>query len=137
MTSFLVDTNIFLDVLLEREDFILESERVLAWCGNNPGRVWMAWHSLATLNYVGIKFAGSAKTSNYIGEILESFEISPTDTRSARLARMLPMQDFEDAMQVAAADMAKVDFIITRNTKDFKNSPIPAMDPGEFVKRFM
>ena len=50
---------------------------------------------------------------------------------------MLPMQDFEDAMQVAAADMAKVDFIITRNTKDFKNSPIPAMDPGEFVKRFM
>jgi hypothetical protein len=122
--SFLVDTNIFLDVLLEREEFIMESKRVSAWCGYNSGKVWMAWHSLDTLNYVGTKYAGVARTSKYFGEILETFEISPTDIRSALLARMLPVQDFKGAMQVAAADMAKVDFIITRNLKDLADANI-------------
>ena len=67
----------------------------------------------------------------------EIFEISPTDTRSARFARMLPMPDFEDALQVAAAVMVKADFILTRNLKDYKKSPIPVMAPEEFVERFV
>ena len=135
MTSLLVDTNIILDVMLERDDLVDHSEVVLEWCGSRPGQVWLAWHGLATLYYVGVKLAGKAKTEKYIAEILDVFEIPPTDTRSARLARMLPIPDFEDAMQVAAADTVKADFIITRNIKDYKKSPIPAISPEEFVER--
>ena len=99
--------------------------------------VWMAWHSLATLDYVGKKMAGKTKTDRFISRLLEIYEITPSDTRSARLAKMLPVPDFEDAMQVAAADKVKANFIITRNLKDYKKSPIPAISPEEFVERFV
>ena len=137
MISVLVDTNIFLDVLFKRVGFAIEGRAVLNWCSSNQGSAWMAWHSLANLHYLGTKHVGGAKTEVFIDFVLDTFEISPTDTRSARFARMLPMNDFEDAMQVAAADMAKADFIITRNLKDYKASPIPAISPEEFVERFV
>jgi len=132
---FFVDLNIFLDVLLIREPHFKFSRLVMDWSDGQD--VWMAWHSLATLDYVGNKLAGKPKTNRFIVRLLEIFEISPTDTRSARFARMLPMTDFEDALQVAAADMVKADFILTRNLKDYKKSPIPAMAPEEFVERFV
>ena len=137
MTRILVDTNIFLDVLCEREDVVDASEAALNWCVDHPNEAWMAWHSLSNLHFIGLKYVSKSKTEAFISDMLEIFEISPTDTRSARFARMLPMTDFEDALQVAAAVMVKADFILTRNLKDYKKSPIPAMAPEEFVERFV
>jgi predicted nucleic acid-binding protein len=135
--SILVDTNIFMDVLFRREEYAATGKAVLNWSSSNPGKAWMAWHSLANLDYLGKKHAGRSKTEAFIDFVLNSFEISATDTRSARLARMLPIPDFEDAMQVAAADKVKANFIITRNLKDYNKSPIPAISPEEFVERFV
>ena len=137
MTRVLLDTNIFMDVLCEREGLVDQSTTVLNWSERHPGESWMAWHSLANLHFLGIKYVGKGRTDSFINSMLEIFEISPTDTRSARLARMLPIPDFEDAMQVAAADRVKADFIITRNLKDYKKSPISAISPEEFVERFV
>ena len=40
------------------------------------------------------------------------------------------MTDFEDAMQVAAARACEADFIVTRNERDFAESPIPTLTPA-------
>lgn len=47
--SVLVDTNVFLDVLLERKGLCGESEEILNWCEANPSDAWIAWHTLANL----------------------------------------------------------------------------------------
>lgn len=45
------------------------------------------------------------------------------------------MGDFEDALQIASVFAAKADFIVTRNTADYRRSPVPAITPAEFLRR--
>jgi predicted nucleic acid-binding protein len=129
----LVDTNIFLDVLLARQDLADESQQVLDWFDANPGDGWIAWHTLANLYYVGVKTVGRPAALAAIDEILGVFEVSPVGSSEARRARNLGMTDLEDALQATAATAARVDCIVTRNTKDFRRSPIKAMSPRTFL----
>lgn len=132
--SILVDTNIFLDVLFERESLLEESEKILDWCEAHPGEAWIAWHTLANLYYIGEKTAGRTETLTQIDAILRVFEVCPSGSKAARAARALPLADFEDALQSAAAQSAGAGWIVTRNKKDFRNSPVPALLPGEFLR---
>lgn len=130
---YLVDTNIFLDVLLAHEELAEESREVLDWFEDNPGEGWIAWHTLANLYYVGAKTAGVSEALAAIDEILEIFEVCPVGSDEARQARGLKVNDFEDALQISAALAAGVSRIITRNTRDFGRSPIKAITPRMFL----
>ena len=129
----LVDTNVFLDVLLARKNLADESQRVLDWFDANPGDGWIAWHTLGNLYYVGVKTVGRTAALAAIDEILGVFEVSPVGSSEARRARNLGMTDFEDALQASAATAARVDYIVTRNTRDFRRSPIKAISPRAFL----
>ena len=65
--------------------------------------------------------------------ILSNFTIIPCDKTILSSARTLGFTDYEDAVVAAAAKKAKCAFIITRNKRDFVNSPVPALTPGEFM----
>ena len=130
----LVDTNVFLDVLLDREGWVQSSQQVLDWCEEHPGEAWIAWHTLSNLYYIGAKSVGSSSSMKQIDEILQIFEVAPCDSKAARFVRTLVLADFEDALQVAAATSANADRIVTRNTGDFIHSPVPAVDPVKFLK---
>lgn len=129
----LVDTNIFLDVLLARQGLATESQQVLDWFESQPGNGWIAWHTLANLYYVGWKTCGPDKALAAIDEILGVFEVSPTASAEARRARGLGMADFEDALQASAAMAARATYIVTRNTRDLRKSPVKAITPDEFL----
>lgn len=131
----LVDTNIFLDTLMDREGLAQASQEVLDWCEGHPGEAWIAWHTLSNLFYIGAKTTGRTNAMKYLDAILLAFEIAPCDSSSIRLARSLKMPDFEDALQVAAATEADAALIVTRNVKDFKRSPIRAINPEQFLKK--
>ena len=51
-------------------------------------------------------------------------------------ALALSMTDFEDAIQAAHAESCGAHLIVTRNTADFANSPVPAMTPEDFLARY-
>lgn len=129
----LVDSDILIDFAIDREPFVTESDAVLAWCERHPGSGNMAWHSVANFFYIVRKELGGASTRNLIQDLLAYMEVISTGTAGVKHALKLPITDFEDAMQAAAAEAASVDFIITRNTPDFANSPIPAISPAEFL----
>ncbi len=131
----LVDTNIFLDVLLERSAFLSESQKVLSWCESHPGSGWIAWHSLSNLAFIGKKMVGPRKTTLALEQILDCFQVAPVDTREAKQALSFGFSDFEDAMQGASAVSADAKWILTRNVSDFKHSPVPALKPGPFLKK--
>jgi predicted nucleic acid-binding protein len=129
----LVDTNVFLDVLLDRPGLADESQSVLDWCESSSGDAWIAWHTLSNLYYIGAKLVGVNAALGEIDRLLDVFEICPCRTRTARTARNLAMQDFEDALQAAAALEADVEVIVTRNVADFNASPVPALLPSAFL----
>ena len=66
-------------------------------------------------------------------DLFELFENTPSDSRRAFRSAMT---DYEDALIAFGAQSAGVDIIITRNKKDFKNSPVPALTPEEFLRDF-
>ncbi|MDP3073889.1 MAG: PIN domain-containing protein [Opitutaceae bacterium] len=131
----LIDCDVLLDVALERSAFLTDSVGVLGWAELHTGAGWVAWHSLANIHYIAGRLRGSRVARDFLGEILAFLEVPAVDQVAARQALALPLADYEDALQVAAALGASVDVIVTRNLADYRRSPVPALAPAEFLKR--
>ena len=125
----LVDTDTLLDVALNREGFFTASARVLSWVEEQPGQVAVAWHSLSNLAYLV-----RPDPRKFINHLLGFVEVATVGSREAKQAAGFPMGDLEDALQAAAALSFDALFIVTRNVKHFKSSPVPAITPIEFLK---
>ena len=123
-----LDTDILLDVLLNRQPHVQESGRILDWAEANPGMAAVSWHGLANLHYLSRNGA-----KDFIYDLLGFTEIPRTGTEHMRQALDLPFKDLEDAMQVTAAMLFNAQLIVTRNLRDFKASPIKALAPREVV----
>lgn len=67
--------------------------------------------------------------------LLSSMGVASLDGEVLQRALALPIADFEDACQVAAADRAGVEAIVTRNVSDFQGSPVPLLTPVQLVAR--
>lgn len=126
----LLDCDVLLDVALDRRPFVTDSRAVLDWCERHPGSGFVAWHTLANFYYL---LKDAARARQFIQDLFVFMEVAGTGTAQAKHALALPMSDFEDALQAAAAVQAGVDYIITRNIADYRNSPIPALLPPDFL----
>jgi len=80
-----------------------------------------------------MRIVGAEAQNAALDFILENFAIIPCDQQTLLAARALGFTDYEDAVVAVAAKKAKCAYIITRNTRDFANSPVPALTPGEFL----
>lgn len=130
----LLDTNVLVDVALVRPGLHEASGAVVAWCLNNPGSGLLAVHSLATLSYLASRAAGPAKAREFIADLTDGMDMARLDNAEVKRALGLPMADFEDALVAAAAESAGATHIVTRNTADFRRSPVKAVTPEDFVR---
>ncbi|KAA3617107.1 MAG: PIN domain-containing protein [Calditrichaeota bacterium] len=134
MNTILIDTDILLDVGLGREPFVESSSTVLEYAENGQVKAFIAWHSIANFYYITEKGNPNKTNIGFIQDLLQFVKISPTKTQDALFAISLGLPDFEDALQVAAANAINASYILTRNIKHYKKSPIPAMTPAEFIQ---
>ena len=130
----LFDTNIVLDVALDRPALAAASRAALTWGFEHPGRACLAWHSVATLAYFLAKHGHPAAVRPLVGELVARLDIAGGSDRELLRAIELPVSDFEDAMIVALAEGAAATHIVTRNTADFRRSPVKAVTPEDFVR---
>jgi predicted nucleic acid-binding protein len=133
----LLDTDVLLDVATAREPFGPESKALLEWCYSSPRAGILAWHTIANLYYLLRAATNDRDARSFISGLLHFTEIASTAKDSVRRALSLNMSDFEDALQVSAGIAADVQFIVTRNTADYRGSPLPAITPHEFLRRFV
>ncbi len=130
----LFDTNIVLDVALDRLRLAASSRAALTWGFEHPGRACLAWHSVATLAYFLGRQGGPSAVRPLVGELVARLEIAGGSDRELLRAIELPVADFEDAMIVALAESAGATHIVTRNLSDFRKSPVKAVTPEDFVR---
>ena len=128
----LLDLNILLDVVQKRQPHYQASAAILDFAIRNQCCCICA-HQITTLYYLVNKYAGHQQASELIDWLLQNAMIVPEDKETFLRARVLDFKDFEDAVTSAAAQQQQCQFIITRNGKDFKKSPIPALSPLEFL----
>ena len=129
----LLDTDILIDVALDRSPHSDASSDILEWVESGGENACIAWHTVSNLYYIVAirERRGRDSALNFILDLTRFVSVAATDTESVHYAARLPMSDFEDAMQVAAARAAGARLIITRNISDYRQPPIPAVTPAQ------
>ena len=130
-----LDTNILLDVLLNRAEFIADSDAVILRCEAAGARMFIAWHGLATAYYLLKRGRTELEALAEVDKILAWAQVASATDAGARLARRLSCGDFEDALQVVSAETCGADWLVTRNVDDFSRSRVPALTPKDFLLR--
>lgn len=127
----LLDTDVLIDVALDRSPHAESAAELLDRVEHGAEAAFVAWHSLSNLYYLVTPALGGVSARDFIVELTRFAAVATTDTASIRYAAALPMADFEDAMQVAAARACGARHIVTRNVKDYERSPIRAVTPQD------
>ena len=129
MKRILLDTNVVLDVLLDRKPYVDASAAAWASVETGVSEGMLAAHAVTTIHYLIRKEMGNAKAARTISAILRVFEVAVVDGVVIREALQLPVADFEDAVTAAAARLAGCACIVTRDPKGFRGSPVRPMTP--------
>ena len=129
----LIDGNILLDVLQNREMHYADSAKIWKMCETNMVNGHVSALTFANIVYVMRKELSPEK----IDEVLRTMSLIFTfdDLKSTDIsdAASLRWSDYEDALQSVTASRIKADYIITRNVKDFVGSKVMAITPSEFL----
>jgi hypothetical protein len=133
MMRILLDTNVVLDVLLNRQPFVLDSRRLWDAADKGVFDACVAGFTLPTIHYVCRKHAGLAAADGAVDTCLDAFEIAPLYRECLVAARRFPSNDFEDNLQIASAISDFIQGIVTRNPRDFLGSSIPVYTPHELL----
>ena len=129
----LIDTNVFIDFLQDRQPFANESREVIFQALNYEG--YVAASNITDIYYLQYRQAhNKKKTKKDISDLLNIFEIIDTTGVDCRNALRSNMDDFEDAVLVESAKRNDIYCIVTRNVKDFKNSNVTVYTPAEFLE---
>lgn len=129
----LFDTNIILDVLLDREPFSKEASFLLSKVEKSEITGFICATTVTTIYYITSKALGPAEASRLIQSLLSLFVVAPVNRLVLEDAVAAKFKDFEDAVLYAAACHAGAKYIVTRNSTDFKNSKLPIFEPREFI----
>lgn len=129
MRRILVDTNVVLDVLLDRQPSAEASAAVWRAIETGAAQGLLAAHAVTTVHYLVRKELGTPQATRIIAKILTVFEVAAVDGSVVREALELPFSDFEDAVTASAARSAGCDFMVTRDPKGFRGSLVRTLTP--------
>jgi predicted nucleic acid-binding protein len=125
----LTDTNVILDVLLDRKPHVTASAAVWAAIETGAAEGFLAAHAVTTIYYLVRKEKGSAAARRTVNAVLRVLSVAPLDGAVIRRALELAWPDFEDSVTAAAAESAGCDLIVTRDPAGFPRSPVQAVTP--------
>lgn len=131
----LIDANILLDVLMNRQDFVKDSSMIWKLCETNQAKGYISALTLANLMYIMRKQLDPETIEKLLVQLKFIFDFTDFGVSDLQRAAEMKWTDFEDAVQSATAERLHADFIITRNVKDFRSSKIMALTPTEFLAR--
>ncbi len=127
----LFDTDVILDLLLDREPF----NATAAWLVNrvHTGELegFISAITLTTIFYLARKAVGNKRARSYIEDLLKIFQVALVNKAVLETALALPIKDYEDAVQHASAELAGAEGIVTRNVPDFKQATLKVYTPVE------
>jgi predicted nucleic acid-binding protein len=136
MKSIFLDTNIIVDLIADRPPFSKYAIELFSLAELNKIKLYTSSHSLATTHYLLKKYIEEKELRVILHNLLEFITIISVDLDVLRKSLNSNHKDFEDAIQIYCASTVNgMEYIVTRNIKDFKNSEIPAYLPNEIVAK--
>ena len=131
----LIDTNIILDALLGRDPFYEASNNVIKICVQKKADGYIAAHTITNIFYILRKYYNNEECRDILLNLFDIFKIEQIDSNKLKTALLnFSFKDFEDCLQEICAVNTGADYIVTRNTKDFKNSRVKSIEPSDFCE---
>jgi predicted nucleic acid-binding protein len=129
----MVDLNVILDVIQEREPHYTDSAQVVDAVVREFIEGVVASHCVTTLYYVIDKNLPGEESNEALEWLLRHFGVEPAGHLTFQKALALKFPDYEDAVINVLAENAKCDYIVTRNLKDFSHATLPTLSPTQFL----
>lgn len=132
MKKVFLDTNILVDLIADRKPFSKHAVEIFKSGEAGKLELYTSSHSVATSHYLLKKYVGEKELRDIFLSLLELVEVIPVGLDILEKGLRSNHKDFEDAIQIMCASSIKgMNFIVTRNTKDFKKSEIVVLAPDE------
>lgn len=132
----LIDANILLDVLENRQPHLEASSIIWKLCEVGRAEGYVSALTFANLVYVMRKELSADQVEEIWKKLRLIFFIADLTEKDMENAATAKWDDFEDAIQSATASRIGADYIVTRNEKDYKSSTVPAISPADLLKQF-
>jgi predicted nucleic acid-binding protein len=129
----LVDTNVVLDVLLERQPYASAAAQVLALADTERVHGGICATTLTTIHYLAAKAAGRRQAARLVRDLLDVFAVAPVSGQVLMAATGLDFDDFEDAVVHEAARAWGAAGIVTRDRSGFATAGLPIFEPDELL----
>ena len=133
MKKVFFDTNIMIDVIGRREQFCKPTQQIMSLADRGLIRIYVSVLSYATASFILSKYNKELDIISEFSKFMKITTATLVDSSMVEQSVKSEFKDFEDAMQYFSAKHENVDYIITRNKKDFAASDIPVFEPQEFV----
>lgn len=131
----MIDTNIFLDVLLQREPFFSSSKTVLQLCEDKKVYGFLSASSVTDIFYLTRKALHNTELAyKALGAVLNIVKVLTVTNEDVLSAYMQHAADFEDCLLATCAKSNKCSAIVTRNKKDFLEFGITLLSPEELLE---
>ncbi|MCP5045786.1 MAG: PIN domain-containing protein [bacterium] len=132
----LIDTNVLLDVLTEREPFYEHSAVIWSLVEKNLIKGYISAISVNNIYYITKKLKGRSGAEQIVDKIIKDFKVISLTYEILKLSRTINNKDFEDTIQYFSALQNGCEYIITRNKKDFPQKKIRVIEPVEFIGKY-
>jgi predicted nucleic acid-binding protein len=129
----LLDTNIVLDVLLDRKPHSTDSAEVFRLIEQGQAEGLLCATTITTLDRLLSQSMKRNESRKLLAHLLRLFDVASVNRAVLEDALASRMDDFEDAVLDHAAQNSGADVIVTRNSKDFAHGKSKVMDPRQFI----
>lgn len=135
VNKILIDTNILLDYLLEREPFFEDAKSIMVLCADGKVKGCIAAHSVPNMFFILRKDFNAKERREVLSNLCSIFDVEGID--KAKLISGLineDFSDFEDCLQMECAKSYGADYIVTRNVADYATSEVKAVTPKDILE---
>ena len=130
----LVDTNVILDIALEREPFVEQSALFFQMAQQRSIHLFITATTVTDLYYISRKEKGKETALAFLADLLQFVDVASVDKHIILQALHSAMPDFEDAIQAYSARREVIPTIVTRNENDFEQSGLDVYSPSSFLQ---
>ncbi|PBQ34436.1 PIN domain nuclease [Sphingobacteriaceae bacterium] len=136
MKKIFVDTNILVDLIADRRPYSKFALEIFTKAEEKKIRLFTSSHSIATTHYLLKEYREEKDLREILSDLMEFIQVISVDADVIKKGLRSKHKDFEDALQIfCASSVEKMDCIVTRNIKDFRDSELPVFSPDELVKK--
>ena len=134
----LLDTCVVIDALQKREPFSEDAQNIFLAVANWKIEGYITAKSVTDIYYLTHRLTHSdAATRDILNKLFSLFGILDTTANECREAVFSDVTDYEDAVMIMTAEREKMDYIVTRNIRDYAKSKVPVLTPAELINRIV